>query len=359
MSKKINVHPIPMTASEIKHTSILILSMVWFWSGCKDNTLPSPRKAAAEGTIMTDTVSNTREELIETLDSADYSDRLLSLAHDSVTTHWPASTDIFPEAGALLPYSRIVAYYGNFYSKHMGILGSLPEDQLIKNLLRETNAWTEADTTTPAIPAIHYIAITAQNKPGRGNMYRLRMPENQIIKAINLGRKINGITFLDVQVGHSSVETEVPYLETYLKNDDVHLGLDPEWSMKDGTVPGRKIGTMDAKDINVAIGYLSDLVKKHALKPKILVVHRFTKGMVTNAQDIRPTPQVQVVINMDGFGFPAKKVDSYRRAVSSHPVQFTGFKLFYKNDTLTKPHRLMTRDEILKLYPKPVYIQYQ
>lgn len=348
-----------MTVSNKTFGYFFILLMVVWWSGCKNNTLPSPRKAVAEGTMLTDTVSRIKKEVTETLDSADYAERLLSLAHDSATEKWPASSRIFPETGALLPFNRVVAYYGNFYSKYMGILGSLPEEQLVKNLLQETEIWTKADTSTPAIPAIHYVAITAQNKPGRGNLYRLRMPDNQIQKAINLGRKINGITFLDVQVGHSRVQNEVPYLEKFLLNDDVHLGLDPEWSMKDGTIPGRKIGTMDAKDINFAIEYLSDLVKTHGLKPKIIVIHRFTKGMITNAEDIQPTPQVQVVINMDGFGFPAKKVDSYRRAVSAHPVQFTGFKLFYKNDTFTKPNRLMTCKEILGLYPKPVYIQYQ
>lgn len=298
-------------------------------------------------------------EQIEAFDTTEYKRRLLALAHDSISNRWPVSDKFYPEYGAILPFRRIVAYYGNFYSKHMGILGALPEDQLIKKLQSEVDAWNKADHTTSVIPAIHYIAITAQSKPGKGNLYRLRMPEKQINKAIELGKKINGITFLDVQVGHSSVKTEVPSLEAYLRNEDVHLALDPEWSMKDGTIPGRKIGTMNADDINFAITYLSALVKKQHLKPKILVVHRFTKGMITNVHEIKTTPQVQVVINMDGFGFPAKKVDSYRRAVSAYPVQFTGFKLFYKNDRLSKPYRLMTEAEILNLYPKPIYIQYQ
>ena len=29
----------------------------------------------------------------------------------------------YPNPGALLPFHRIVAYYGNFYSTHMGVLG--------------------------------------------------------------------------------------------------------------------------------------------------------------------------------------------------------------------------------------------
>lgn len=317
----------------IKICVLVCLSFSVFWIKCKSKS----EAAQLVGTeIHFDSTSvEEASAVVSALDTSDYQRRVLALAHDSISKRWPVSDLPFPEAEAILPFYRIVAYYGNFYSRHMGILGTLAEDQLITNLQKEANAWSKADTTTPVLPAIHYIAITAQSRPGQGNNYRLRMPENQINKAIDLGRKINGITFLDVQVGHSSVQAEVPSLENYLKNEDVHLGLDPEWSMKDGTVPGRKIGTMDAKDINFAIRYLSDLVKKHQLKPKIIVVHRFTLGMITHAEDIEPTPQVQVVIDMDGFGFPAKKVDSYKRAVSAYPVQFTGFKLFYKNDKLT------------------------
>jgi hypothetical protein len=292
------------------------------------------------------------------IDEEAYNKRMLALAHDSITKRWPVKSPV-PLSGAILPFQRVVAYYGNFYSRHMGILGSLPEDKLISNLTVEVENWNKADKNTPVLPAIHYIAITAQSKPGKGNTYRLRMPEKQILKAVDLAKKIKGITFLDIQVGHSTVSKEVPTLEKYLMNPDVHLGLDPEWSMKDGSIPGRKIGTMDAADINFAVDYLSALVKKHQLPPKILVVHRFTKGMITNSDKIKRTPEVQLVINMDGFGFPAKKIDSYRRFVSGYPVQFTGFKLFYKNDTKSAPYRMMSPNEILKLYPKPIYIQYQ
>ena len=32
-----------------------------------------------------------------------------------------------PLPGAILPYKRIIAFYGNLYSKNMGILGELPK----------------------------------------------------------------------------------------------------------------------------------------------------------------------------------------------------------------------------------------
>ena len=91
-------------------------------------------------------------------------------------------------------------------------------------------------------------------------------------------------------------------LEKYLQLPNVHLGIDPEFSMKNGEVPGKKIGTFSYEDINNAIDYLADVVKKYNLPPKILVVHRFTQGMITGYEKIKKVPEVQVVMDMDGWG---------------------------------------------------------
>ena len=87
-------------------------------------------------------------------------------------------------------------------------------------------------------------------------------------------------------------------------------------------------------------------------------MHRFTRKMITGAENIRLDPRVQIVIDMDGWGAPWLKYDSYRDYIMREPVQFTGFKLFYHNDT-KKGDPLLTPAEILKLTPPPVYIQYQ
>ena len=293
------------------------------------------------------------------LDTAEYNRRLLQLVHNTPSHGWPVRT-AYPLNGALLPFNRIVAYYGNLYSKGMGILGELPPDKVLIKLQEEVKRWEEADTSTPVIPALHYIAVTAQSDPGAGHQYRLRMPFSQIDLILEMAAKIDAIVFLDIQVGHSTLKEEVPKLEKYLVLPNVHLGVDPEYSMKGGEVPCTKIGTLDASDINFASEYLATLVRQNHLPPKVLVVHRFTKGMVTNYKKIKTYPEIQIVMNMDGFGFPAKKIDSYKTAIFKEPVQFTGFKLFYKNDIADKRWpTLMKPQEILNLNPQPVYIQYQ
>jgi hypothetical protein len=226
-------------------------------------------------------------------------------------------------------------------------------------LASTTAEWNAADPTTPVIPALDYIVVTAQGSAGKDGKYRLRMPDDQIDKAISLAAKVNGIVFLDFQVGLSDVQTEVPLYESYLKLSNVELSLDPEFDM-DGTAhPGAEIGTMSASDINWTANYLANLVTRNNLSPKILVIHRFTEDMVTDYKAITPLPQVQIVMDMDGWGSQAKKINTYKQVIASEPVQFTGFKLFYKNDLLAPSTGMLTPAQILQLSPQPSYIQYQ
>jgi len=293
------------------------------------------------------------------IDTVRYDSLMRKLANGDKTGKWPVKNTPRPLPGALLPFNRIVAYYGNMYSKNMGVLGQYPPKIMLAKLQAEVKVWEKADTTTPVIPALHYICVTAQAEAGSKGLHNLRMPFKQIDSVIHMARSIHAIIFLDVQDGFSTVQTEIPRLEKYLQMPDVHLGIDPEFSMKEGSVPGKRIGTLDAEDINFVSKYLADLVKKYNLPPKIFIIHRFTERMVTNYQKIKLYPEVQFVMDMDGWGGVKLKQDTYHYAVHNEPVQFTGFKLFYKNDIKKDTKRMMTPKEILALKPIPVYIQYQ
>ena len=268
---------------------------------------------------------------------------------------WPVKRPA-PLPGSVLPAKRIVAYYGNPLSKRMGVLGEYEPDEMLRRLDEEVAAWTKADPTTPVQPALHLIAIVAQAGPGRDGKYRLRMDSSMIEKVAGWAAKRNGLVFLDVQVGQSTLQQELPWLSRFLMRPQFHLGIDPEFSMKDHSVPGKKIGTFDAADVNYATTFLANLVTQYKLPPKVLVVHRFTQRGVTNFKKITLDPRVQIVMDMDGFGPPHLKKNTFRKWVKAEPVEFAGWKQFYKarNDS---PRTTIA--EILKLHPRPVYIQYQ
>lgn len=339
-----------------KYTLILLLS------SCALAFLSCDKTKAVEDDTSQDTIAIVKKDSVIkqaalTIDTTDYNTRMLALSNNDTTGRWPVKTP-YPLAGALLPYHRIIAFYGNLYSKRMGVLGEYPRKEMISKLEAEVAKWQKADSSLIAIPALHYIAVTAQGAPGRDNRHRMRMPFKQIDTILSWAKPIKALVFLDIQVGHSTVKVEVPELEKYLALPNVHLGIDPEFSLKNGEIPGSKIGSFTADDINDAIDFLANVVRKNKLPPKVLVVHRFTQGMVTNYKKIKTVPEVQVVMDMDGFGSKVLKRSTYKTYIFKEPVQFTGFKLFYKNDNWNN-WTMYTPEELLQLTPKPSYIQFQ
>jgi hypothetical protein len=341
----------------MKNSVIALVSLSIFIALSSCNQGKAADEKITEKQTVKITTDSVKKKNISTIDTVDYNKRMIALSNNDTTGRWPVKTP-YPLPGALLPYNRIIAFYGNLYSTRMGILGEIPRAQMIKQLQGEVAKWQAADSTTKAIPALHYIAVTAQGSPGKDNMYRMRMPFKQIDTVVKWAKPIDALVFLDIQVGHSTIKAEVNELVKYLSLPNVHLGIDPEFSLKNGHVPGTKIGSFTADDINDAIDILAQVVRENKLTPKVLVVHRFTQGMVTDYKRIKTLPEVQVVMDMDGFGSRVLKRSTYLTYIYREPVQFTGFKLFYKNDNWNNS-KMYTPEELLKFTPKPSYIQFQ
>ena len=272
---------------------------------------------------------------------------------------WPAPPAPLP--GSVLPSHRIVAFYGNPLAKGMGVLGQYPVDVMLAKLDTAVAAWQQADPSTPVQPALQLITVVAQGAPGRDAKYRLRMDTTLTEKVYGWAQRKHALLFLDVQVGWSTIQQELPRLMPFLARPDVHLAIDPEFYMhygREGIVPGKRIGQLDAKDVNWASEQLRQLVTTNHLPPKILVVHRFRTEMVMHASQIEVDPRVQIVMDMDGFGPPWQKFESYRDYIDVDPVEYTGFKIFFKQD-VTRGNPILMPFEVLELRPKPLYIQYQ
>ena len=170
----------------------------------------------------------------------------------------------------------------------MGVLGEYPSDICSRSSTR-SREWQRADPSTPVQPALHLIAVVAQGAPGKDGMYRARMDSAMIEKVYGWAKSRNALLFLDVQVGKSTMQRELPRLMPFLSRPDVHLGMDAEFSMHhgaEGRLPGKRIGQFDAADVNWVSEQLRTLVSEKKLPPKILVVHRWTKAMISHAANI-------------------------------------------------------------------------
>lgn len=324
-------------------------------AGGSGNTSPIPSVGAPAPTV--DTV---RPRLISGRSKHDSIAYASAVAYGrTMLANWPTAPA--PIEGSLLPSHRIIAFYGNPVARKMGVLGEYPVDEMLAKLDTTVDEWQRADPITPALPALQLIAVTAQPLPGRDRMYRLRMDTSLIEKVYGWAQRKHGLLFLDVQLGHSTMQQELPRLLPFLSRPDVHLAIDPEFSMhhsKEGVVPGKKFGQVDATDVNWACEQLRQLVVEKHLPPKVLIIHRFRTEMVSNAKRIHLDPHVQIVMDMDGFGPPWQKFESYRDYIDAEPVEFTGFKLFFHNDAQGR-RPLLTPLEVLGLQPRPLYIQYQ
>ena len=103
----------------------------------------------------------TKAEADPALDTAEYNRLLHYISRRDSSGRWPVKTS-YPSSATVLPFKRIIAYYGNLYSKQMGVLGEYPKNEMLKKLKTEVAKWNKADSVVPAIPALHYIAVTAQ-----------------------------------------------------------------------------------------------------------------------------------------------------------------------------------------------------
>ena len=256
--------------------------------------------------------------------------------------------------GSLFPGCRVVAYYGNPMSKRMGILGELKPDSMLARLAKQAAAYAAVDSTRPVLPALELIATVAQAGPGKSGLYRARMPDTLVERVMGWAEAHHYLVILDIQTGRSTMAAEMVPLMKYLARPYVHLALDPEFSIGTKRVPWKVIGRIDAADVNAVSAMLATLVDSLKLPPKMLIVHRFTTPMLSNHEKIKLDPRVQIVIDMDGFGAPHLKYGSYKAYVHDRPVQFAGFKVFYKND---KP--MLTPAQVLELDPVPLFIMYQ
>ena len=67
-----------------------------------------------------------------------------------------------------------------------------------------------------------------------------------------------------------------------------------------------------------------------------------------------PRPLLDVVLSVDGFGGQALKRSTYRACMRQGMLPFSGFKLFYLQDT-----NLLEPAQVMALTPSPALIIYQ
>jgi hypothetical protein len=258
--------------------------------------------------------------------------------------------DLIPDS--VLKYNLLVTWYGNPHTPKMGILGEYVGEELANRLVEQAKAY-QAATDKRVLPAYELVAIVAQGAPGTDGLWRRRESRKVIEQMLADARAHHFKLVLDVQVGHSTVKSELEYLRRYLEEPDVYLALDPEFHMWEGQQPGRVIGHTLADDINYSAELLSEIIAEKKLPPKVLIVHQFTMNMLPDKDRVKDVAMVDVALDMDGWGDRPLKLAIYRM-VTRTPLEFAAIKLFYRKDA-----NILAPADALALKPEPSVVIYQ
>jgi hypothetical protein len=252
----------------------------------------------------------------------------------------------------IFPDRRIVALYGNPRDDELGALGIGTPAHAARRLLEQARPYGRK--SRPVLPAMELISTTATAAPGPEGLYRDHLAGATIRRYLTAARRAHALLVLDIQPGRGEFGPEITRLRRWLAEPDVGLALDPEWHVGPGEVPGKVIGSTDADVVNAAAAYLSRIVRARNLPQKLLLVHRFTDGMIARDERLRPFPGVATVVNVDGFGSQTVKIAKYKAFVQRTPGVHRGFKLFYKEDL-----RTMTPAQVMRLAPRPDVVVYE
>ena len=250
----------------------------------------------------------------------------------------------------VFPKFRVIAFDGAPQQPALGPIGrNSPEDAAVK-LKRQARPYRAGGR--PLLPAFHLIATVAQADAGDDGLYRARLDPPDIERYLEVARDNEMLLLLDIQPGQADFIDEVRALEPLLREPEVGIALDPEWNMAPGEVPGSVIGTVDAAEVNEVSSYMEEIARDEDLPQKVLVVHQFTSGMITNRDRITDRSRVAVAFSIDGFGSPALKKGVYRRLAPRN--KRSGFKVFYEEDV-----PLMSPRDVLGQGPQPQIVIYE
>ena len=270
-------------------------------------------------------------------------------------SEWLAVRVLAPPRASVFARAQVVAFYGHPGVPKMGALGVYGPERAADEVTRVAALYDALNGDRAVIPALHLITAIAQPKPGADGDYLELISDEKLEVYVELAERRGLLLILDVQIGWADPLTEVQRLEAALAKPFVHLALDPEWATRSlGVAPGERIGTLGAADVNAVQRYLAELVRRYDLPPKALVLHQFKRNMLTETEDYLDVPEVELIIDMDGFGSPGAKITNYEIFSLAEYSERPAIKLFYDWDT-----PLMEPAQIQALETPPDLIIYQ
>jgi hypothetical protein len=261
----------------------------------------------------------------------------------------------------------MLGYYGRPSVASLGVLGQHSIEELMPLIKAKADEYDQINGDVGVKPVFHLIYGMAAGDPGRNKSYLLTLSEKVLMEYIEAAQSNGFLVLIDTQLGAlTPIEAIKPVLK-YLSYDSVHLAIDPEFEVNGLDVrPGKVIGHVTGEQINQVQSAMTDYLKENGIEEdKILMVHRFTEGMIKDPETVTSYDQIDLIMNLDGHGSPALKVKIYNGLYTEVAAAKAsgGFKLFFQEDkpSLMTPRQVLGMDPVGKASIKqaPKYINYQ
>ena len=311
-----------------------------------------------------------RREVALSRDLAPFADgvRMIQIVGGTEDAAWQAMVllrgDQLPGGGFLLfPGRRLIALYGNPLTTSLGVLGEQdPAAGLAR--LEAMSAGYDADGTQ-VIPSWELIATVAAANAGNDGDYSNEMPLEVLTPWVDFAAANGMYVLLDLQPGRATFLSQAMRYEELLRQPHVGLALDPEWRLDPDETHGGYWGAVEPAEVNEVAEWLAELTRNNALPQKMLLLHQFWFDMLPNRELIEATPEISLVIQMDGHGVIADKMGTWQSTITGWDSDLTtdwstdqfeyGWKHFLDED-IPGP---ISAAEVLQLVPIPVFISIQ
>jgi hypothetical protein len=235
--------------------------------------------------------------------------------------------------GSIFEGRQVISFYGFPGIPSMGALGRYSPAGAIAAVENLAADYDAVNGDLGVVAAVHPIVAVAQPVPLADGSYLSRMSMETISGYVEAARASGALVFLDIQIGWADPLDEVKRLEPFLREPFVHLALDPEFATAIyNATPGTVIGSLRATDVNRVQAYLAELVRNESIPPKALVLHQFNGIMLIDPAGYDDVAEVEVVIDMDGFGGPAIKTKHYELFGLAEYSEVPAIKLFFDWD---------------------------
>lgn len=263
-----------------------------------------------------------------------------------------------PAGGYLaLPGHHYLAMYGHPETAALGVLGEQSPRRSVARVRKLVRKYEAAAPGVSFAPTFEVIATVASAGKGPRGDYSRVTPIRELRPLVDAARAAGVTVILDLQPGRASLLSQAKRYRSLLAEPHVGLAVDPEWKLGPKGRPLRRIGHVQAREINQVSAWLAALTREQVLPQKLFVVHQFQTQMVRGRGGLRTDhPELATVIHVDGQGPPGAKLHTWRTIRQDAPAGvFWGWKNFVDEDQpmLTAPQTWR------RVRPHPDLITYQ